>query len=181
MDKEAYIALYNDPNTYDQWDIGKDHVRSQFLLTNIIGPKVIELGCGGSGFLRLLVERGFKCSAVDINPKWINLGRERLPDVIYTHSMVEDFETEEKYNAVILMEILEHVIDPVVILSKARSLLAPGGRVLITVPRVGGPWDFVDSHVRQYDLPMLSTDIVQAHFEDPIVYVVGDYIYGVLM
>jgi SAM-dependent methyltransferase len=38
------------------------------------------------------------------------------------------------FDVVVLGEILEHVFDPVVVLSHARSVLAPGGRIVITTP-----------------------------------------------
>jgi len=181
MNKEEYIALYNNPKMYDQWEIGPRHVRSRFMLAHIQGPKVIELGCGGSGFLRLIAN-DYECSAVDINPKWIDLGRKRLPQVNYTHSMIEDFTTDERFDSVILMEVLEHVIDPVAILAKARSLLNEDGAVLISTPKKGGPWDHVDNHVRQYTLDTLIEDVSAAGFTEDVsqIWEEGQYLYAVL-
>jgi SAM-dependent methyltransferase len=45
-------------------------------------------------------------------------------------------------------EVLEHVPDPVVLMGNATSLLAPGCRVVVTVP--GGPRSAFDRHIGHY-------------------------------
>jgi SAM-dependent methyltransferase len=45
-------------------------------------------------------------------------------------------------------EVLEHVPDPVALVANARSLLAPGARVVVTVP--GGPRSAFDQHIGHY-------------------------------
>jgi SAM-dependent methyltransferase len=45
-------------------------------------------------------------------------------------------------------EVLEHVPDPVTLVANARSLLAPGARVVVTVP--GGPRSAFDRHIGHY-------------------------------
>jgi 2-polyprenyl-3-methyl-5-hydroxy-6-metoxy-1,4-benzoquinol methylase len=179
MEKSEYIALYDDPYMYDQWDIGPDHERSKFLLRYVLGPRVLELGCGGSGFLRLLVD-DYICEAVDINPKWIDLGRVRLPEVKYTFSMVEDFESLHKFSTVIMMEILEHVLDPIVVIQKAFDLLELGGLALVSVPLAGGPWDHTDNHLRQYTAQTLQDDVVKVFKDHHDIWEEGQYVYGIL-
>ena len=50
--------------------------------------------------------------------------------------------------AAVCSEVLEHVEDPTLLMSNARSLLAPGCRVVVTVP--GGPRSAFDRHIGHY-------------------------------
>jgi SAM-dependent methyltransferase len=78
------------------------------------------------------------------------LARERVPDARFYRA---DFATSEPFPAelqafathVVCSEVLEHLDDPAVVLRKAVSLLAPGGRLIVTVP--GGPRSAFDVHI----------------------------------
>ena len=49
-------------------------------------------------------------------------------------SMFEDFQTEIRFDTIIMSHVLEHVEDPVQLLAKVKNWLAPGGVVIIVVP-----------------------------------------------
>lgn len=99
------------------------------------------------------------------------------------HSYFEDFDTEEKYDVVVMGFVLEHVEDPVSLLSKYRNFLAPGGRCFIAVPngeslhrRLGYEAGLLDNmmtlgagdrelgHRRLYSLTSLSRDLEAAGY-----------------
>ena len=46
----------------------------------------------------------------------------------------ESFETEERFEVIVMGFILEHVDDPVLILRRFREFLVPGGRIFLAVP-----------------------------------------------
>ena len=54
-------------------------------------------------------------------------------------SLFEDFAPPHRYDAVFALHVLEHLLDPVAVLSRARSWLKPGGRLLIAVPNGMAP------------------------------------------
>ncbi|HEX6071608.1 MAG TPA: class I SAM-dependent methyltransferase [Sphingomicrobium sp.] len=49
-------------------------------------------------------------------------------------SRIETFESERKYDLILLLNLIEHVEDPVAVLAKMRNLLAPGGKILAKTP-----------------------------------------------
>jgi 2-polyprenyl-3-methyl-5-hydroxy-6-metoxy-1,4-benzoquinol methylase len=64
------------------------------------------------------------------------------------------------------MEVLEHVDDPSVLLTNARSYLAPGCRLIVTVP--GGPMSAFDRHIghrRHYTPDSLRALLATVGFE----------------
>jgi len=60
--------------------------------------------------------------------------RERHPQCDVVHSLFEDYAPEERFDNVILGHVLEHVDDPVAILSRVREWLSDEGRVMGVVP-----------------------------------------------
>ncbi|MCV9998883.1 class I SAM-dependent methyltransferase [Pararhizobium sp. YC-54] len=49
-------------------------------------------------------------------------------------SYFEDFETEERFDVIIMGFILEHVDDPGMLLERFKKFLKPGGRIFVAVP-----------------------------------------------
>ncbi len=47
---------------------------------------------------------------------------------------IEDFETNDRYDVILMLNLIEHVADPVAVLKKVGGLLKPGGRVLVKTP-----------------------------------------------
>jgi 2-polyprenyl-3-methyl-5-hydroxy-6-metoxy-1,4-benzoquinol methylase len=47
---------------------------------------------------------------------------------------IETFETNDRYDVIMMLNLIEHVDDPVAVLSKIKGLLKPGGRILIKTP-----------------------------------------------
>ncbi|MBN8815677.1 MAG: class I SAM-dependent methyltransferase [Sphingomonas sp.] len=47
---------------------------------------------------------------------------------------IEDFETDRRFDVILMLNLIEHVDDPVAVLAKVRGLLKPGGRVLVKTP-----------------------------------------------
>ena len=60
--------------------------------------------------------------------------RLRYPRATVIHSLFEDWDTPNRFDAVVVSHVLEHVADPVDIVKRARSWLAPGGSLFASVP-----------------------------------------------
>jgi 2-polyprenyl-3-methyl-5-hydroxy-6-metoxy-1,4-benzoquinol methylase len=71
---------------------------------------------------------------VDGSEQFCSNLRRRFPQARVVHSLFEDFQTEERFDNIVLGHVLEHVIDPVAVLRQTRSWLKPDGRILAAVP-----------------------------------------------
>jgi 2-polyprenyl-3-methyl-5-hydroxy-6-metoxy-1,4-benzoquinol methylase len=102
--------------------------------------KILDLGCGTGASLIYYSQRDFDCYGVEIAYSAIETFKHNKPphldeDRIW-HGFIEDYEPEQKFDYVILAEVLEHVIDPVPVLTKALECLADDGELYISAPCV---------------------------------------------
>jgi 2-polyprenyl-3-methyl-5-hydroxy-6-metoxy-1,4-benzoquinol methylase len=81
-----------------------------------------------------LAKRFADLTAVDASPQFCASLRERFPSAEIVESLFETFSPARTFDNVVLGHVLEHVIDPVAILTSARGWIAPGGRLLAAVP-----------------------------------------------
>ena len=57
-----------------------------------------------------------------------------MPDVDFHQALIEEVELDERFDMVAMLNVLEHVQDPVFVLQKAASLLKDDGVVVVHVP-----------------------------------------------
>lgn len=146
------------------------------------GPAVLDLPCG-DGLLTSMFSRHFeRVVGVDASSAHLAQARARLPESEFHESLIEDLELDEKFDSVFMLNILEHVADPIVVLRKAASFLKDDGVLIVHVPNAMAinrriavlmgtlesceelsPFDInVAGHRRSYTLETLSADIREA-------------------
>jgi SAM-dependent methyltransferase len=120
--------------------------RLQFIagvLRKLDRPTVLDIGCGNGLFLALpLARRGFRITGTDIHEPSImkaNLTAKNLPSAKF---LCVDFrKLDETFDVVILSEVIEHVTEPAVFLAAVNKCLAPGGKLILTLPNGHGPFE----------------------------------------
>lgn len=97
--------------------------------------RILDVG-GGTGEISsgFVAETGGRASAtvVDIDPKSIEVARSR--GLRGFAGRIEDFETEERFDLILMLNLIEHVADPMAVLASARDHLDPGGRLWLQTP-----------------------------------------------
>ncbi|MBP0444120.1 class I SAM-dependent methyltransferase [Roseomonas sp. SSH11] len=99
------------------------------------GRRALEMGCHHGAF-SVLIEPLFEVlEVVDAADSFLTHTAARLsPRAILHRALFESFEATPRFDAIFLSHVLEHLMDPVLVLSRAREWLAPGGRMLVAVP-----------------------------------------------
>lgn len=112
---------------------------SDVLIPAIKGPKVLEMGCSTGVMTERLVKKFSNLTVIDGSAKYIEYTKRlvKAKKTKFVVSLFEDFETEDKFDDIIMSYILEHLKDPVSVLKKARTWLRKGGRIHIMVPSAG--------------------------------------------
>ena len=99
------------------------------------GRRLLDVGGGPGGFARLADEAGWQVTALELNQENSKRMEAQGIQVIVKHMETADLPSGS-FDLISLWEVLEHLVDPVLTLTEARRLLAPGGLILIMVPNV---------------------------------------------
>jgi len=98
------------------------------------GPgKLLDVGAGTGILMHLARERGWQPQGIDISA----LSAEKAAQEFGLEVVVAPFEDHDfggHFDAVTMLDVLEHVVDPLASLRRAYDLLRPGGALAIAVP-----------------------------------------------
>jgi 2-polyprenyl-3-methyl-5-hydroxy-6-metoxy-1,4-benzoquinol methylase len=71
---------------------------------------------------------------VEGSETFCHLLKQHWPSAHVVRALFEDYSPGRTFDNIVLGHVLEHVTDPVAILNRTRDWLAPGGRILASVP-----------------------------------------------
>jgi 2-polyprenyl-3-methyl-5-hydroxy-6-metoxy-1,4-benzoquinol methylase len=142
--------------------------------------RILELGIG-HGYTTNRFSRYFGShTVIDGSESIIEQFRLQYPECPATihQGYFEKFETDQRFDVIVMGFVLEHVANSLEILEKYKKLLTPNGRCFITVPngeslhrRIGhaagvlddmmrlGPGDLALGHVRMYSVRTLTEEL----------------------
>lgn len=103
------------------------------------GGNVLEIGPGGGGTLIFLRERGYMVQGCDASAAVCNYVA-KTHGIQMHHGLVADIKGDGVFDAIVMNHIVEHVSDPVGLLTNVRRLLRPGGILHVAVPNIDS-WD----------------------------------------
>lgn len=101
--------------------------------------RVLDAGCGDGRFIACLNEVGYEVEGMDYSQQAVAFARLLLPiNTIHVADLTEtpNPELHGKYDAVFLIETLEHIHpdNVAIILKNLKKMIKPGGILIITVP-----------------------------------------------
>jgi 2-polyprenyl-3-methyl-5-hydroxy-6-metoxy-1,4-benzoquinol methylase len=104
------------------------------------GQRVLDVGCGSGSLGVRLREFGNTVWGADLAEDVVAIATSRLDHFVRVDvvdwDQVDELLGNERFQAIIFADVLEHLPDPVEALRRYRRLLAPGGRILVSVPNV---------------------------------------------
>lgn len=113
--------------------------------------KVLELGCSHGSFVALLRQAGFDASGVEMSPWVVEFGQQTF-GVPISVGPVEALEIAPgSLDVIALMDVLEHLPDPVATMAHCLKLLKPDGLLLLQTPQFKEGMDYaalVESNAR---------------------------------
>ena len=143
---DFYGRRRSDTERIEEWFLS----RRLRLCGPIAGRSVLDVGSGDGKFLRRAVAAGaVRVSGVEPSENGRRLAAgASIPSV----ADVDDLETADRYDLVTLWQVFEHVPDPRRLGRALVDRLAPGGRLLLSLPNVesfeaerfGGDWFHLD-------------------------------------
>jgi 2-polyprenyl-6-hydroxyphenyl methylase/3-demethylubiquinone-9 3-methyltransferase len=104
-------------------------------LTQAGARHVLDAGCGDGNFAASLHEAGFTMYGIDSSPGGIAKAQSRYPSIRFANGSI--YEEMPAVDAIICIEVIEHLYSPVQFVRRARAAIKPGGLFIVTTPYWG--------------------------------------------
>jgi SAM-dependent methyltransferase len=138
----------------------------EWIGARVIGRRVLDMACG-EGYGSEVLSRGAgSVVGVDANPEAHEHARLRYrrQNLSFERGLAETFGAGGRgiYDAVVFLQTIEHVQDPVAVLEHFRALLAPGGVAYVSTPNLltlapagaeksDNPWHIKEYRAHEFD------------------------------
>lgn len=153
--------------------------------------RICDLGCGNGYLAGQLGARGFDVLGIDASETYIDIARRHHTSerVTFIKGLIDQDLTRQltashpPFDLVVSSDVIEHLYDPVALLTTAHALLKPGGVAVIGTPYHGylkniaisvlGRWDehhtvnWPGGHIKFFSVGTLSRIMRQAGLNEP--------------
>ncbi|MFI5268794.1 MAG: class I SAM-dependent methyltransferase, partial [Chloroflexota bacterium] len=108
--------------------------RAMRLLEAPAGARVLDVGCA-FGFGTRMLTRKYECMGIDGSPSFVARAHRDVPRAKFLQSRAEALSfANESFDAVVCLEVLEHLADETPAIDEIRRVLRPGGELVVSVP-----------------------------------------------
>ena len=103
---------------------------------------ILEIGCGAGFAADYLDGRYNRFTGIDYSHELIGYARtyNASNGVSFETCNIDDFETDEKFDLILMIGLLHHLADPVTTLTRTMAFLKHGGWVVANEPQSGNPF-----------------------------------------
>jgi 2-polyprenyl-3-methyl-5-hydroxy-6-metoxy-1,4-benzoquinol methylase len=137
----------------------------EWIGARVLGARVLDMACGEGYGSAVLARGAASVLGVDANPEAFEHARLRYvsDNLRFERGLVDSYGEVGTFDAVVFLQTIEHVSDPVAVLRHLRSLLAPGGgAVYVSTPNLltiappgaeksSNPWHLKEYRAHEFD------------------------------
>jgi SAM-dependent methyltransferase len=98
------------------------------------GPRILDVGGGTGEVSSLFVRQGNGASGLVVDPDQRSIEVARSRGLEGFAGTIEQFETDRRFDLVLMLNLIEHVADPIGVLAKAAKLIDGDGLIWIQTP-----------------------------------------------
>ena len=116
------------------------------------GARILDAGCG-SGRNMIELRRHGTVTGVELSEASVEIARSRGAGEVVAGSVLEMPFPDASFDFAVSLDVIEHLEDDLGALRELRRVIAPGGRLLLTVPAYQWLWsghDEINHHHRRY-------------------------------
>lgn len=159
MEKGLYLDFFEQEHKHWWFKARRDIIisllKKQLNFSSQNNPKILDIGCGTGLILEQLEALTPKAEGLDMSEEAITYAKKiGIHSPIHRLSFPEDAERiNERYDAVLMLDVIEHIKDDAAALRGVYDLLKPGGVAILAVPAHPWLWSEYDEychHERRY-------------------------------
>jgi SAM-dependent methyltransferase len=130
-------------------------------LTGLHTGRVLEVGCGSGLLLTHFRDAGYDVEGVELSTDDAAYARKEFGLAVRAGSVESVALEPGRYDAVVMINVLEHILDPAAVLRHVHEILRPGGWVVAGLPvldcigarLLGARWGAVTEAPRHVSIP----------------------------
>jgi 2-polyprenyl-3-methyl-5-hydroxy-6-metoxy-1,4-benzoquinol methylase/uncharacterized coiled-coil DUF342 family protein len=111
------------------------HWLASVLRYKLPGARTLELGCGNGSFVALMQLAGFEAAGAEMSPWVVEFGRRTFGAKVLVGPVEELDVPPGSLDAILMMDVLEHLPEPGATLRRCLELLKKDGVLFIQTPR----------------------------------------------
>jgi len=120
------------------------------------GLRILDIGCGGGLLSEPMARLGATVVGADAAARNIPVAQVHAEhsglDIDYRHTTAEDLAAAgEQFDAILNMEVVEHVADPLAYLTACQQLLKPGGVMLCST---------INRNAKSYGMAIIGAEVI---------------------
>lgn len=100
------------------------------------GGRLLDVGCGSGELLERMQSLDWRVEGLDFDAKAVQVAQEYGLKV-RLGTLEEQYYPEGSFDAITMSHVIEHVHDPLALLSECRRILKPGGCLVVVTPNLG--------------------------------------------
>ena len=133
QNKQAYNTWSQFYDSYPNPTVAIDDLHFPELYFHLKHKNVLEIGCGTGRHTVRLVAQQNQVTALDLSPGMLAVAKEKIKEnVTFIEGDFLTTEFHQKFDAIIMALVLEHISDLQKFFDKAASLLNPGGELVFS-------------------------------------------------
>jgi 2-polyprenyl-3-methyl-5-hydroxy-6-metoxy-1,4-benzoquinol methylase len=109
--------------------------------------RLLDVGCGSGDGLVFMSRQGWRVEGVEIDPEAVAVARSKGL-VIHSGTLKDQQFPDDQFDAVTMSHVIEHVHDPIALISECMRILKPNGMLVVITPNAcsfghafyGGNW-----------------------------------------
>jgi 2-polyprenyl-3-methyl-5-hydroxy-6-metoxy-1,4-benzoquinol methylase len=129
------------------------------------GKKVLDVGCGSGLLSKTLLTKGYDVTVIDNDRKAIEIAKKKGINGFVAD--INTWQTQEKFNCIILGDVLEHIEDDNSAMKIVHEMLEPNGCIVVNVPAyqtLFSKHDIALGHKRRYSNLELESKLQDSGF-----------------
>ena len=179
--REQFTNAYSNGIASHYWIISRNKFILDLLNTKGLNKsdKILDIGCGIGIVLDYLRNNNINCYGIE--PSSIEINQELKPYIFIgqnIESLSNDFRAS--INKILLLDVLEHISNPIEFLSQLKILFPNLEQLIITVPAHSELWSNYDlyyGHYKRYNQDILEKELLESGFKNISIYPIFTLLY----
>jgi cellulose synthase/poly-beta-1,6-N-acetylglucosamine synthase-like glycosyltransferase len=139
IDKLKDILINRQDVWIDSDNVPQIRIRIEYIINKLANKdrnaKIFDIGSWTGTVANAIYNEGFhNITCFDIGEKVVELGMNSFPQFKWIQGDIEKYRTNEKFDIIIVAEILEHLKDPFAVIERLRNMLNENGEIIFTIP-----------------------------------------------